>query len=238
MAASPGIFRLACLGLALVCAPAWAQGSPPNAEIAARCPDAVREAVELHNRTRSRQAPATVTRPALRQNLLLMAKHDQEARAYLRSAGGRIDPATADAARLREVDAAHLKRLKHIVAQDGFPTAEMVGLDGIDAAWMLTIHAAADPDFQEQILEITAAHVRRGEIRSEDVAMLTDDVLRARGRKQRYGTQFEFHDGEARPAPMEDEGRVDERRRAIGLGTLANHTCVLHVVYGLPAGKL
>ena len=38
-----------------------------------------------------------------------------------------------------EVDAANLKRLKHIVAQDGFPTAEMVGLDGVDAAWLLML---------------------------------------------------------------------------------------------------
>jgi hypothetical protein len=238
MAALLGICRTACLSLAMVAAAAWGQSSPLDADIAAKCPEAVREAAELRNRTRPGPVPAIVSRPALRHNLLLMAKHDQEARAFLRSTGSRIDPATPEGVRLREVDSANLKRLKHIVAQDGFPTAEMVGLDGVDAAWTLTIHAAADPDFREKVLEMTAAHVRRGEVRGDQVATLTDDVLRGRGKKQRYGTEFEIHDGELRPFPIEDEGKVDERRRAVGLGTLANYTCFIRALYGVPAAKL
>jgi hypothetical protein len=195
-------------------------------EIDAKCPDAVREAVELRSLRSTRQGPETVTRPALRQNLLLMAQQDQEARAFITSSGGRIDPANPAVARMREVDSANLVRLKHIVNQDGFPTAEMVGIDGVDAAWLLTIHAGSDPDFQEQVLELTTDHVRRGEVRSDQVAMLTDDLLTGRGKPQRYGTNYEFRDGELKPAPIEDEANVDERRRVVGLGSLANYMCV------------
>jgi hypothetical protein len=221
------------LGLALFAMQAWAQ----DPSIAAKCPDAVREKVGLQSRTRPRSVPATVTRPALRQNLLLMAKHDQEARAFMRSTGSRIDPMTPQGRRLEQVDSANLRRLKHIVAQDGFPTAEMVGLDGVDAAWLLTIHAADDPDFQEEVLNLTVAHVRRGEVLSDQVAMLTDDLLNGRGKKQRYGTNYELRDGQLYAAPIEDEANVDARRREVGLLSLANDTCLARALYGTRASQ-
>lgn len=232
MAVPCGIVRTACLVLALLTVPAWAQ----DADIAAKCPDAAREALQLRSRMRPQPVPATVTRPALRQNLLLMARHDQAARAFTRSTGGSIDPATPEGMRLAEVDAANLKRLKHIVAQDGFPTAEMVGLDGVGAAWLLTIHAAEDPDFQEKVLQLTAGHVRRGEVSSDQVATLTDDLLMGRGKKQRYGTNYDFRDGALKPHPIEDEATVDARRREVGLLSLANDLCLARAIFRAPAG--
>jgi hypothetical protein len=161
--------RIGCLALALLAISAWGQSpSPPSdagatfsPEIDALCPEAVRELAELRSRTKPPRVPTTVTRPALRENLLLMAKQDQEARAFPISSGGHIDPGSPEVVRMRETDSANLKRLKHIVNQDGFPTAEMVGLDGVSAAWLLAIHAGSDPDFQEKVLKLTSDHVRR-----------------------------------------------------------------------------
>lgn len=198
------------------------------------CPEAVREAAELRARMKTPNMHAPPTRPALRENLLLMARLDQEAREALQSSGLNIDLADPQIVRMREVDLANLKRLKHIVSQEGFPTAEMVGLDGVKAAWLLTLHAANDADFQEKVLKLTTHQVRRGEVSSNDVAMLTDDLLDGRGKPQRYGTNFVLRDGELKPAPMEDEAGVDKRRRAAGLGTLANYACVLRAMYGSP----
>jgi hypothetical protein len=229
MDAARATVRVACLGLALLALPALAQ----TPDVAATCPDAMREGAEL--RKAPRQELASATRPALRNNLLLMARHDQEARAYLLSGHDRIDPATPEGARLAEVDARNLRRLKHIVALDGFPTAAMVGFDGVEAVLLLTTHAAADPDFQEQVLKLAAPYVRSGEVRADQVATLTDDLLRARGKKQRYGTQFEFHDGELRPAPIEDEANVDARRREVGLLSLANEVCLTRALFSAPA---
>jgi hypothetical protein len=229
MDAARATVRVACLGLALLALPALAQ----TPDVAATCPDAMREGAEL--RKAPRQELASATRPALRYNLLLMARHDQEARAYLLSGHDRIDPATPEGARLAEVDARNLRRLKHIVALDGFPTAAMVGFDGVEAVLLLTTHAAADPDFQEQVLKLAAPYVRSGEVRADQVATLTDDLLRARGKKQRYGTQFEFHDGELRPAPIEDEANVDARRREVGLLSLANEVCLTRALFSAPA---
>jgi hypothetical protein len=227
-----------CLMLVSLTIPAWAQSSSGPAaifspEIDAQCPEAVREAVELRSRVKIPRVPHVVTRPALRNNLLLMAKQDQEARASFSFAGGRGDPASDPGlARMIAVDSANLRRLKHIVDQDGFPTAEMVGLDGVSAAWLLAIHARSDPDFQERVLKLTNAHVRRGEVRGDQVATLMDDVLDGQGKPQRYGTNFEMRDGELKPSAMEDEANVDARRRAVGLGSLANNACVIRAAYG------
>jgi hypothetical protein len=228
-----------CLALALLTTPVWGQpSSTPTAtfspEIDAKCPEAVLELAQLRSRTIAPPVPKTVTRPALRDNLLLMAKRDQEARAFTQSSGGRFDLASPEVVRMREVDSANLKRLKHIVNQDSFPTAEMVGLDGVNAAWLLAIHAGSDPDFQGKVLKLTRDHVRRGEVRSDQVALLTDDLLAGRGRPQRYGTNFEYRDGELSPAPMEDEANVDRLRRAVGLGSLANYACVIRAASGSP----
>jgi hypothetical protein len=84
------------------------------------------------------------------------------------------------------------------------------------------------------VLKLTKGHVRRSEVRSDQVAMLTDDLLNGRGKPQRYGTNFVLRDGELKPAPMEDEANVDKRRRAAGLGALANYACVLRAMYGSP----
>ena len=198
------------------------------------CPEAVREAAELRARMKTPNMRAPPTRPVLRENLLLMAKQDQEAREALQSSGLNIDLTDPQIVRMREVDARNHTRLKHIVSQEGFPTAEMVWLDGVKAAWLLTLHAANDADFQDQVLKLTTQHVRRGEVSSDDVAMLTDDLLDGRGKPQRYGTNFVLRDGELKPAPIEDEASVDKRRRAVGLGTLANYACVVRAMYGSP----
>jgi hypothetical protein len=198
------------------------------------CPEFVREDAELRARMKTPTMHAPPTRPVLRENLLLMAKQDQEVRTAWPPSGPNIDLTRPEIVRLREVDARNLGRLKHIVNQDGFPTAEMVGLDGVRAAWLLSLHAADDADFQEKVLKLTTQHVRRGEVSSNDVAMLTDDLLNGRGKPQRYGTNFELRDGELKPAPMEDEANVEKRRRAAGLGTLQNYACVLRAMYGSP----
>lgn len=240
--ASRATGRTVYLMLTLLALPAWSQspstsstGVPTfSSEVDEICPEAVREAAELRSRSKTSAVHAPPTRPALRENLLLMAKQDQEVRASMHFSEARIDPTSREVVHMREVDVSNLKRLKHIVAQDGFPTAEMVGLDGVAAAWLLTVHAEGDPDFQEKVLKLTKEHVRRGEVSSAEVALLTDDILSARGKPQRYGTNFVLRDGQLRPAPMEDEAHVDERRRAAGLGTLANYACITRAMYGSP----
>jgi hypothetical protein len=167
------------------------------------------------------------TRPALRRELLLMRDRDQELRAAAMAGGD----STANAA-VMHIDAANLQRLKHIVAQDGFPNRSMVGDDGVAAAWVLTQHADSDPVFQSRVLKILAARVRHHAFDPVEVAMLTDRVLIHQGKPQLYGTQFGNDGSGLRPGKMEDPAHVDRRRASVGLGPLAEYSCVIRAVYG------
>ena len=69
------------------------------------------------------------------------------------------------------------------------------------------------------MLRLAAA---RGEVPALQPALLEDRIRTLEGRLQRYGTQFDWDEsGELSPLPIEDPDGVDERRRAIGLGPLA-----------------
>jgi hypothetical protein len=111
-----------------------------------------------------------------------MERLDQDARELLIAAMARGDPPDDDSSRLHaiEVDAVNLKRLKHIIIQDGFPTIAMVGVAGVNAAFLITQHADEDPVFQERMLRVVTARLHDGEITGNEYALLTDRILRAR----------------------------------------------------------
>lgn len=70
---------------------------------------------------------------------------------------------------------------------------------------------------------------------ADDVALLTDRVLRAQGKPQRYGTQFKpGADGSMVLEPTEDEAGLDARRRAVGLPSMAVYKRMLGEAYHTP----
>lgn len=193
------------------------------------CPGAIKRLGWLGN-AKSKPAVSEPTRPALRRELLFMKDRDQE----LRNAAGAGGSPTSTTAGV-QIDAVNLRRLKHIVIQDGFPTRTMVGDDGVDAAWLLTQHADSDPAFQARILRVLAARVRQHAFDPSELAMLTDRVLIHEGKPQRYGTQFGNDGSGLKPGKMEDPAHVDQRRASVGLGPLADYSCAMGVVYGTSA---
>ena len=72
----------------------------------------------------------------------------------------------------------------------------------------------------------------RNEVIPSNVAYLTDRVLVAEGKKQKYGTQFTQVDGKHQPQPIEDEANVDKRRKDLGLSTMAEYTKQIEKMYG------
>jgi hypothetical protein len=59
--------------------------------------------------------------------------------------------------------------------------------------------------------------VGSGEVAARDYAFLHDRIAVAKNRKQLYGTQFNGSE----PFPIEDEAHVDERRKAMGMSSMA-----------------
>ncbi len=73
-----------------------------------------------------------------------------------------------------------------------------------------------------------------GEVSPEDVAFLTDRLLVAEGKKQRYGTQFTQVGRQFLPLPIADEANVDARRKEAGLPPLAEYAKQVTELYGPP----
>jgi hypothetical protein len=124
--------------------------------------------------------------------------------------------------RLAAVDADNQVWLRRLVDERGWPGRSVVGVDGARDAWLLAQHAD-DLDFQERCRDLVAAAVDTGEATAAQLAYLEDRVRMRRGRPQRYGTQIRIDGGRPVPFEIEEPDGVDERRRAVGLGPLADY---------------
>lgn len=125
--------------------------------------------------------------------------------------------------------------LRGILAEDGWPGVARVGPDGLRAAWLIVQHADADPGFQREALSAMERAAPADRPHPASLAMLTDRVLLAEGRPQRYGSQFETgEDGTMRLRPVEDAAGLDARRREVGLPPMADYRRMLSETYGVP----
>jgi hypothetical protein len=120
-------------------------------------------------------------------------------------------------------DHANTELLKRIVAAQGWPTRSKVGDSGSDIAWLLVQHADADPAFQARALRLMEPLVATGEVNSKNYAYLYDRVMLKLVGKQRYATQMTCRAGRYVPEPVEDDRKVEELRRAVGLDTLSDY---------------
>ena len=158
----------------------------------------------------------TSTRPrapgfdqALHDELVAMLERDQSGRT------GGPDP---------EGDFERTERLKEILAEHGWPTYDLVGEDGEDAAWAIAQHSDQDPAFQAEALDLLRVAVEAGQASPGNLAYLTDRVAVGAGEPQTYGTQVGCGpDGPAPATPIADEGAVDQRRAEVGLPPLADY---------------
>jgi hypothetical protein len=166
---------------------------------------------------------ATLGQPEIRRELLLLRDEDQAVRVGPLSAA----PQTPEG--FLAVDVKTSLRVREIIAAHGWPGFSLVGQDGADAAWLIVQHATHDRAFQEDCLARLQDAVARGEAEARHVAYLEDRLATTAGRPQRYGTQFTEH---LEPHPIEDEEHLDERRRAVGLSSMAAYTRLIRKRYG------
>ncbi|WP_051468199.1 DUF6624 domain-containing protein [Actinomadura oligospora] len=151
----------------------------------------------------------------LRDELLRRVERDQA----VRTAVAPGESLSAEAiAEWRAVDADNTAFLKGVIAEQGWPGADVVGERAAQAAWLLAQHADRDVEFQRSCLPLLRAAVEAGQAKPSDLAYLVDRVRVADDRPQVYGTQYWTQDGVLRPRPIEDPERLDERRAAVGLG--------------------
>ena len=115
-------------------------------------------------------------------------------------------------------DTERIARLKEIIAEHGWPTYDLVGKKGEDAAWLIAQHADLDPEFQAEALELLRAAVEDDQASPGNLAYLEDRILAAKGEPQLYGTQTGCtRKGKPAQPEIEDPANLDDRREAAGL---------------------
>lgn len=120
-----------------------------------------------------------------------------------------------------EGDQARTDRLAAIIDEHGWPTYDLVGQDGAEAAWAIAQHSDLDPEFQARALELLRDAVAAGQGSPGNLAYLEDRVATGRGEPQTYGTQVGCGpDGPEPATPIDDPAGVDQRRADAGLDPL------------------
>lgn len=181
---------------------------------------------------RNAKAPTSLPDVALTAELQRRVALDQAARErltlLLRS--GRT-PDTAAIYGMLAMDSANTLWLRGVVARNGWPTRATVGEDGVNGAFLLVQHADRDTAFQSLVLPMLERAYRLGEVKGQDVALLTDRLASARHQPQVFGTQADIVGGRIVLKPIRDSANVDARRAAMGLPPMKEYLRVLDSVY-------
>ena len=124
------------------------------------------------------------------------------------------------------VDLKNTARMKEIIDKIGWPTISKVGKKASHDAWLLVQHADKDIEFQKHCLGLMKQQPK-GEVSLHNIAYLEDRVRVP----QLYGTQFQLIEGKFVPREIEDVENVDQRRKEMGLNTLAESIENMHKKY-------
>lgn len=166
------------------------------------------------------------TLPALADELNAMVTKDQDARKRVITEG----QSTASFEDMKRVDEANQARLEEILHQYGWPTARLVGFQGMSAIWLLVQHGT--PDLIAASLPHLKQAAERGEIEWSALALTIDRNLVNGNKPQIYGSQGHVGmNGEFLMDPVIDEPRLDERRAEIGLGPISEYKAALERFY-------
>lgn len=151
-----------------------------------------------------------------------MAARDLETRERLAADGSLFDGYHPEMQAVHEANAA---ALAGIVERHGWPTELLAGKDGAEAAWLIAQHAISLPDFCRRCLGELKAAAEAGAVPRWQPAYLEDRIRLFEGRPQLHGTNFDWDEqGLMSPNPIDEPEGVDERRAAIGLGSMAEAT--------------
>ena len=147
-----------------------------------------------------------------------MDDYDQAVRAELAADGSLFEGYHP---RMKAVHDANAARLRAIIAEHGWPVESLVGVDGAKAAHRIAQHSINHPELMRECRRLLDEASRKGEVPRWQFAFIDDRIRMYEGLPQRYGTQW--NDGPNGPEPhtIEDPDRVDERRAALGLPSLA-----------------
>lgn len=191
--------------------------------------DALMKGKQVAFETRAGFSPSSDPKiRAIQNQIALLWRDDQAARGALVALMTK-DESGADFWASRLVSA-HTKRgddrsvayLRSLLPEYGWIDIDRFGEDVSSYAWLIAQHADHYPDIQKGILTRMEPYLETGGVSRENYAFLWDRVAVNTGGLQRYGTQPDWTcvDGGMKLRAMEEPSRVNERRAAMGMGTV------------------
>ncbi len=163
----------------------------------------------------------------LQQKVLKMASMDQKARKQFVNDSQNKKLAK----RIYNCDTKNIIKAKEIIKKYGWPTFDLVGKRASDAFWLLVQHSDRDIKFQKRCLALLREVVENKQAHSKNLAFLTDRILSAESKKQKFGTQFIFKNGRAVVKPVQDRKNLNKRRIKYGLNTIEERTKEINKEY-------
>lgn len=151
--------------------------------------------------------------------LIAAAQRDATTRARLAKSGALF------AGYNPEMEAVHLENaalLERAIDAIGWPGRHIVGDEGASAAFIILQHAISRPGLQRRGLAALLDEIPKGQANALDAAYLADRIATFEGRKQTFGTQFDWDEtGQISPSAIDNPEGVDERRASVGLPPMA-----------------
>nr|WP_237162561.1 DUF6624 domain-containing protein [Shewanella halifaxensis] len=161
-----------------------------------------------------------------------MEIQDQEIRNEIGKVGWQNPPQEL-LEKLKRIDKINTAKLKDIIKKHSWVTKDLVGVEGVSAAFLIIQHSP-DVAFKAEMLPyLERSYFNDEGITGQQVALLTDRVLIAQGKKQIYGTQTDLTDGKVVFSPIEDEANVDKRRENMKMPPLDFYLKLMEEMYGI-----
>lgn len=127
-------------------------------------------------------------------------------------------------AQLQDLKQKHARVMHDLIDEHGWFDATRVGRTVTEAAFHIVKNAEHDSNLQRTVLSCIK-DVRDGRPEDDEyhtfqgrqIALLTDTIRKANGRRQLYGTNVSIEDGEVTVPPIEAPEQLDARRAELGL---------------------
>lgn len=170
--------------------------------------------------------------PQLKKELMQMEIQDQSIRNKIGKVGWQNPPKEL-INQLKIIDEANTTKLKAIIKEHSWLTKELVGIEGVSAAFLIIQHSS-DIKFKAKMLPyLETSYLNNEGITGQQLALLTDRVLIAQGNKQLYGTQADLIEGQIVFSPIEDKANVDKRRAKMKMPPLDFYKKLMEEMYGI-----
>ncbi len=123
------------------------------------------------------------------------------------------------------------KELEQLVAAKGWPTSREVGREAAMSAYLVAMHT--NDGSQKKYLPMIKQRCEENELPWQRYANIYDRCLFNENKPQKYGTHTRFNEQTMSEElyPLEDETKVDEWRKELGLEPLADYLAKNNIKY-------